>query len=216
MSDRETRVAAVLFGLAEIVTLVLVLGQSRLPSVPEVSNLPGTTNDVAGLEPDTSDASPAESSVLAAPSVGPSVAPTTAAPTTANTAPPTTRPATTSTPTPTTKPSPTAAPTPTPNPAPKPTPAPPPGLGACDIFPASNVWNRPVDDLPVASNSATMIAAIGLDAGLHPDFSDGGWYGIPYNVVGSGTPRSTVLFQYDDESDHVGYPIPADPAIESG
>jgi hypothetical protein len=61
-----------------------------------------------------------------------------------------------------------------------------------------------------------MIGAIGIGAGLHPDFSDGGWYGIPYNIVGSGTPRSTVTFEYDDESDHVGYPIPADPAIEGG
>ena len=61
-----------------------------------------------------------------------------------------------------------------------------------------------------------MIAAIGLDAGLHPDFSNGGSYGIPYNVVGASTPRSTVAFEYDDESDHVGYPIPANPAIEGG
>ena len=61
-----------------------------------------------------------------------------------------------------------------------------------------------------------MVAAIGLGAGLHPDFSDGGWYGIPFNIVGTATSRSTVSFQYDDESDHVGYPIPANPAIEGG
>ncbi len=34
---------------------------------------------------------------------------------------------------------------------------------ACPIFPADNVWNKPVDTLPVAANSATMIGAIGLD-----------------------------------------------------
>jgi len=45
-----------------------------------------------------------------------------------------------------------------------------------------------VDGLPVASNSATMIAAIGLDDALHPDFSDAGGYGIPFNVVGTSTP----------------------------
>ena len=33
-------------------------------------------------------------------------------------------------------------------------------------------------------------------------------YGIPYNVVDSTTPRKTVAFDYDDESDHVPYPIP--------
>jgi len=61
-----------------------------------------------------------------------------------------------------------------------------------------------------------MISAIGLGASLHPDFSNGGGYGIPFNVVGTSTPRSTVTFDYDDESDHVGYPIPASPMIEGG
>jgi hypothetical protein len=35
-------------------------------------------------------------------------------------------------------------------------------------------------------------------------------------VVSASTPRSTVVFEYDDESDHVGYPIPANPLIEGG
>ena len=61
-----------------------------------------------------------------------------------------------------------------------------------------------------------MIAAIGLGAHLHPDFSNGGNYGIPYNLVSSATPRSTVKFQYASESDKVGYPIPASPKIEGG
>lgn len=91
-----------------------------------------------------------------------------------------------------------------------------PPLSACSIFPASNVWNRPVDTLAVAANSATMVAAIGLDKPLHPDFSNGGGYGIPYNVVGASTSRSAVSFEYDDESDHIGYPIPANPRIEGG
>jgi hypothetical protein len=68
----------------------------------------------------------------------------------------------------------------------------------------------------VAANSATMIAAIGATGGLHPDFSDQGNYGIPFNLVNPSTPRSTVSFLYDDESDHVGYPIPASPLIEGG
>jgi hypothetical protein len=48
------------------------------------------------------------------------------------------------------------------------------------------------------------------------DFGSYSGYGIPYNVVTSTTPRSTVVFEYDDESDHVGYPIPASPKIEGG
>jgi hypothetical protein len=53
-------------------------------------------------------------------------------------------------------------------------------------------------------------------AGLHPDFSNQGGYGFPFNIVGSATPRSTVNFYYASESDHVGYPIPASPLIEGG
>jgi hypothetical protein len=87
---------------------------------------------------------------------------------------------------------------------------------SCPVFPATNVWNRRVDDLPVASNSATMVAAIGSSSSLHPDFSDAGGYGIPFNIVGQTTARSTVTFDYASESDHVGYPIPATPLIEGG
>jgi Bacterial TSP3 repeat len=87
---------------------------------------------------------------------------------------------------------------------------------ACPIFPATNVWNVAIDDRPVASNSATMINAIGLDRGLHMDFGSYAGYGIPYNVVTSVVAKRTVTFDYDDESDHVGYPIPASPRIEGG
>ena len=90
--------------------------------------------------------------------------------------------------------------------------SPPPG---CPIFPASNVWNVDVSGLPVASNSATMIAAIGSGAYLHPDFDAVG-DGIPYNVVSGATPASAVSFSYSSESDHVPYPIPANPLIEGG
>jgi len=67
----------------------------------------------------------------------------------------------------------------------------------------------------VAANSATLIGSIGLDNYLHPDFSATG-YGIPINVVGPSTPKSTVSFQYADESDPGPYPIPAAPLIEGG
>ena len=61
-----------------------------------------------------------------------------------------------------------------------------------------------------------MIASIGLDRGLHMDFGSYAGYGIPYQVVTSSTPRSTVTFDYDEDSDHVPYPIPANPVIEGG
>ena len=73
-----------------------------------------------------------------------------------------------------------------------------------------------MDGLSVASDSDAMIAAIGLGASLHPDFSAAGGYGIPFNIVGTATPRSTVGFDYADESDPGPYPIPAKPKIEGG
>jgi hypothetical protein len=86
----------------------------------------------------------------------------------------------------------------------------------CTLLPATNVWNRRVDALPVATNSGTLIGTIGATEDLHPDFGSYLGYGIPYNVVGASTPRSSVTFDYDDESDHVAYPIPPAPRIEGG
>lgn len=87
---------------------------------------------------------------------------------------------------------------------------------ACTLLPATNVWNRRVDGLPVAVNSGTLISTIGATEDLHPDFGSYLGYGIPYNVVGSATPRSSVTFDYDDESDAVTYPIPPSPRMEGG
>ena len=88
----------------------------------------------------------------------------------------------------------------------------------CPVFPDTNVWNRPVDSLPVASDSARLLASIGLGSYLHPDFSaiDGGNYGIPFNVVGARAKEKRVRFDYADESDPGPYPIPRRPKIENG
>ena len=94
--------------------------------------------------------------------------------------------------------------------------APLPGAPACPVLPADNVWNRPVDGLPVLAGSDAIVRSIGLDSSLHPDFSDAGRYGIPVNVVTARTPKSRVRFDYADESDRVRYPIPARPRIERG
>ena len=56
----------------------------------------------------------------------------------------------------------------------------------CPIFPANNPWNQRVDRLPVARNSARLIASIGLSDPVHPDFGtvyNGAPNGIPYAVV---------------------------------
>ena len=90
----------------------------------------------------------------------------------------------------------------------------------CPIFPASNAWNQRVDRLPLAPNSAKVVAAIGKNDTLHADFGSGLWaggpIGIPITVVSRATPRSPVTFEYADESDKDPYPIPAKVLIEGG
>jgi hypothetical protein len=90
----------------------------------------------------------------------------------------------------------------------------------CKVFPATNPWNRPVDKLPVAANSARIIHSIGLNKGLHPDFGSGkyagGPLGIPYTFVSKRTRRVQVAFSYGRESDPGPYPIPRHVKIEGG
>jgi hypothetical protein len=95
-----------------------------------------------------------------------------------------------------------------------------PAAPRCPVFPASNPWNKRVDRLPVAQNSGAIISSIGAGDGLHADFGSGLWegspIGIPFDVVSRSTPRARVTFEYDDESDHVGYPIPKGVHVEGG
>src|SRR5436189_3535384 len=95
-----------------------------------------------------------------------------------------------------------------------------PAAPRCPVFPQPNAWNRPVDKLSVAANSASLIRSIGLDTGLHADFGSGTWdggpIGIPFDVVTRKTPRAKVSFEYADESDRVGYPIPKRVHVEYG
>lgn len=95
-----------------------------------------------------------------------------------------------------------------------------PTIADCPLLPADNIWNEPVDTLPLAANSEAYIETIGRGTTLHPDFGSGTWnggpIGIPYNVVAAGQQMATVSFLYADESDSGPYPIPAAPLIEGG
>jgi hypothetical protein len=89
----------------------------------------------------------------------------------------------------------------------------------CTIFPANNPWNQRVDRLPVAKDSARLIASIGLSSPVHPDFGTvyaGAPNGIPYAVVSKQTRRVPVRFQYASESDKGPYPLPPNVPIEGG
>jgi hypothetical protein len=95
-------------------------------------------------------------------------------------------------------------------------------LAGCPVFPENNIWNTPIDELPVHTRSAAYIDSIGNseDDTLHPDFGSGTWegspIGIPYTTVPGTQPRVPIEFYYADESDPGPYPIPADALIEGG
>ncbi|MDQ2841111.1 MAG: RICIN domain-containing protein [Acidobacteriota bacterium] len=85
-----------------------------------------------------------------------------------------------------------------------------PSLGGCPVFPADNVWNTRVDNLPVDANSAAYVNSIGSSSKLHPDYGAGG--GTPYTFVTGDQPKVSVSFRY--VSDAGPYPIPGNVAIE--
>ena len=93
-------------------------------------------------------------------------------------------------------------------------------IAGCPLFPADNHWNQRVDHLPVHPRSGAMIASIGNDRTIHPDFGSGRWegsrIGIPYDVVGPRKRKVRVRFEYAGESDRGPYPIPRNPPIEGG
>ncbi|MCX6045965.1 MAG: hypothetical protein NT075_12710, partial [Chloroflexi bacterium] len=46
-------------------------------------------------------------------------------------------------------------------------------IAGCEVFPTNNVWNAPIDSLPVDHNSAAYINTIGATEPVHPDFGAG-------------------------------------------
>ncbi|MBW2701857.1 MAG: hypothetical protein JRF33_13660 [Deltaproteobacteria bacterium] len=92
-------------------------------------------------------------------------------------------------------------------------------IGGCQIFPADNMWNTPIDTAELHPLSDTYIQSIGPDTQLHPDFGtewQGYLLGIPYTTVPDDQAMVDTVFEYNDESDPGPYPIPADAPIEGG
>ncbi len=92
-----------------------------------------------------------------------------------------------------------------------------------DLFPANSPWNQNISNAPVATNSASVISAIGGTVKIHPDWgadspTDGNspLYGIPYNVVhgNSAAKVSVIIDDYASQSDIVPAPIPTNAVIE--
>jgi hypothetical protein len=90
--------------------------------------------------------------------------------------------------------------------------------GNLQVFPSDNPWNTDISNEETDSNSDNIIAEIGNDIDLHPDFGtvwDNEPIGIPYNLVGKNQQMVAISFQYKSESDPGPYPIPPDALIES-
>jgi len=92
-------------------------------------------------------------------------------------------------------------------------------LGGRRLLPDDSPWHLDVSKQPVDPNSQRILARIGMDTPLHPDFG-GEWEGAPigiqYVVVSKGQAKVPVVFTYADESDPGPYPIPSDAPIEGG
>src|SRR5262249_15255381 len=87
------------------------------------------------------------------------------------------------------------------------------------LFPADNPWNQKITNAPVAANSATLVASIGLTSPVHADFGSGLYQGsligIPFNVVSGTQPKiNVVIDSYGSERDLKPIPIPANAVIE--
>lgn len=92
-------------------------------------------------------------------------------------------------------------------------------LDGLQIFPSDNRWNTDISKENTDPNSDIIIAGIGNEVHLHPDFGtvwENAPIGIPYNVIGKDQPMKSISFQYNSESDPGPYPIPPDALIESG
>ncbi len=99
------------------------------------------------------------------------------------------------------------------------------GVGATlegkKIFPVDNPWNRDISKDPKDPLSNVLIASIGADKPLHPDFGttyENRPIGIPYMVIDGeqSKKRFPTEFEYKDESDPGPYPVPLDAPIEGG
>ena len=91
------------------------------------------------------------------------------------------------------------------------------------LFPPNNPWNQNISAAPVATNSASIISAIGSTVKIHPDWGadsptngSSPLYGIPFNIVHGNTTAkiSVVIDDYASQSDILPAPIPTNAVIE--
>lgn len=102
--------------------------------------------------------------------------------------------------------------------------SPPPGaapvVAGCAVLPADNVWNVPVDLLPLHPRSRAWIDAMGAESPLIGAAGAGAASStrprISWAQVGRPAPLRDVAFESADQSDPGPYPIPESSAVELG
>ena len=88
-----------------------------------------------------------------------------------------------------------------------------PTIAGCSVLPANNVWNTPIEKMPVDKNSAAYIASMNVSKStIYPVLNNTGW-GMPYNVVPGSTVKVPVTFYYNG-NDAGPYPIPSNVVIK--
>ena len=95
-----------------------------------------------------------------------------------------------------------------------------PKIGNCPVLPPDNIWNTPVDTLPLSANSGTYVNTIGAVSPVHADFGSGNYngapIGIPFVKVPGTETKYPATFLYWDESDPGPYAVPLNAPIEGG
>jgi RNA polymerase sigma factor (sigma-70 family) len=93
-------------------------------------------------------------------------------------------------------------------------------LGGRRPFPHDSPWNQDISREPVDPNSDRLIASIGKNKTIYPDFGaidKGVRAGVPYVVVSGEQPRVPIRFDgFPKESDPGPYPVPLDAPMEGG
>jgi hypothetical protein len=87
------------------------------------------------------------------------------------------------------------------------------------VLPADNIWDVPVDTLPLDPNSSAYINTIGATRHVHADFGSGLWdnapIGIPFIVVPGSQPKVAIHWTTNwNESDPGPYPVPTAAPVE--
>jgi len=86
----------------------------------------------------------------------------------------------------------------------------------CKIFPADNIWNRDISNLPVHVKSGTWVTAIGMSKNLYVGFAPQA-FGMQYALTGAATPKVSIPFSQDPTHCDPGpYPFTAGTPIEVG